>query len=63
MLCAEVVTVARNKSHFVHPDAVRAPGTLMRVKTAVADAWFTWVDGRRHGQFPTMEAARAFITA
>jgi hypothetical protein len=61
ILCVSVSTLPRNRSHFVTPDAIRNPATLMEVQTD--HYWFIWQESALHGPFHTKENALQFIAA
>jgi len=53
----------RNNSMFVHPDAIRQPGMLLRRTNETCDVWFAWFDDALHGQFASEQEATAAMMA
>ena len=63
LLCAEVATIPRNKSHFVATGAARYPGTLFKVSNNLCTAWYVWMDSALHGQYHSESDAIDAIAA
>ena len=60
-MAEEIYTVPRNKSYLVTPDAVRLPGSVIRMTNDLCTAWFVWLpESGLHGQFHSDADARQF---